>query len=188
MVLNVIKCLVNRGEDIFLQLKIYQIRRSIINSKVACSSINWYIVVFVVSSLMMKAVVGFEKWCLCNSHYSCPVVSDFVYASNFEEEIEEFLLCHFEVYWRHAYTTTSTIFDVLVIIAALNRNQLQLVYLWLFIKGMALIVKVSHIVKNLLISNEEISALQLGVLVDCDSNRIKMSGGLNPIIENPWQK
>jgi len=39
---------------------------------------------------MMKSVVGFEKWCLCNGYYSCPVVAEFVYASNFEEEIEEF--------------------------------------------------------------------------------------------------
>jgi len=38
----------------------------------------------------MKAVSGFEKWCLCNSYYSCPVAVDFVKALNFEEEIEEF--------------------------------------------------------------------------------------------------
>jgi len=38
----------------------------------------------------MKAVVGLEKWCLRNGRYSCPVVANFVYASNFEKGIEEF--------------------------------------------------------------------------------------------------
>eukprot|EP00102_Acyrthosiphon_pisum_P022013 XP_016659223.1 PREDICTED: uncharacterized protein LOC100575371 isoform X2 [Acyrthosiphon pisum] len=148
---NLIKCLV---------------RRSIINSKVACPSINWYIVVFVVSSLMMKGVINLEKWCLNNGHYSCPVVANFLYASNFEEELEEFLLCHFNEYWSHAYTTASIIFDVLVIIAALNRNYRQLMSLWLCIKGLTLIVKASYLVKNFLICNKEISALQLVVLAN----------------------
>lgn len=39
---------------------------------------------------MMKAVNSFEKWCLCNDYYSCPVAVDYVQASDFEEEIEEF--------------------------------------------------------------------------------------------------
>lgn len=39
---------------------------------------------------MMKAITSFEKLCLCKGYYSCPVVAEFVKASDFEEEIEEF--------------------------------------------------------------------------------------------------
>ncbi|XP_022175139.1 uncharacterized protein LOC111037082 [Myzus persicae] len=165
MVSNHLTRLVNWGEDIFLQFKIYQIRRSIIKSKTACPSISWYILAFVISSLMMKAVNGLEKWCLCNDYYSCPVVADFVQLSNIEEEIEEFLSCHFEEYWSYAYTTTSTICDVLVIIGVLKQNH-RLVYPWLVIKLIALIANMSSILYNFVMSKKSATTLHLVVLVD----------------------
>jgi hypothetical protein len=39
---------------------------------------------------MMKAVSDFEKWCLCNDYYNCPVVTDFVHVSNLEDRFKEF--------------------------------------------------------------------------------------------------
>ncbi|XP_027845690.2 uncharacterized protein LOC114126029 [Aphis gossypii] len=161
---NFNKLLVNYGEHIFLQLKIYQIKRSITNSKSACPSISWYIIVFVISSLMIKAVSGFEKWCLCNDYYSCPVVTDLIHVSNLEDRFHEFLICHFKEYWGYAYTTTSTICDILVIIAALIRNYHQLVYPWLCIKGITLIGEMLCILKEYCMNDCKPTTLQLVVL------------------------
>ncbi|XP_026811223.1 uncharacterized protein LOC113552563 [Rhopalosiphum maidis] len=113
---------------------------------------------------MMKAVSDFEKWCLCNDYYSCPVVTDFVHVSNLEDRFKEFLMCHFKVYWGYAYTTTTTICDILVIIAALIRNYHQLVYPWLFIKAITLIGEMFYILKDYCMNDCKPTTLQLIVI------------------------